>query len=363
MHNSIIARLALNHCLLPLFHPYFHSGERGYDIWEEDTKLPFINPSTHESSAAACVPFLENAFKDVATVLKFGAAEVASKLPTYLSIIGPCAPDMLLFSDTQRTIMIISYTTHSETSPLAFAAKMLVFFLPMMQLVWDKKSQNEWFVFIELDTYVNWANLHRFLRHFDPSQSHYFGSPVWLANRLLVTYGKKFRDNDLVAGSQRSGKDLSKECCGEVLAQVLTECRVTNSGYWPMFNGEKSTPIWFGKEHYCEAIITLHHLNEADFAGMQRWEAARERASRPLTFEELFEYTKPSLQTQIDHWTNMSEDVTRKALDAVVTSFNDCFEACLKDRKCVRYEHFGDTCGFSYTIRMGHEKQPEGSEK
>lgn len=156
------------------------------------------------------------------------------------------------------------------------------------------RHHKKWFVLIELDTYIVWDNLFRWLSHRDADQALYVGSPVWSKNRpvfahggsgiilsrgslqILTSQGQKIRV-DGPPGSHQFGQDLREECCGdEVLAKVLKNYGVTLMGYWPMINGEKVTTVRFGqKEQWYEPAITLHHLSEKDLDDMCHWEMKR----------------------------------------------------------------------------------------
>jgi hypothetical protein len=252
----------------------------------------------------------------------------------------------------------------------------------MMEITAHMRPDSRWFVFVELDTYVNWDNMYRFLDRFDPESAHYFGSPIWPPKKTvfahggsgfvlsrgalnkLVARGRMFAENQDFPGTHLFGKPVSTMCCGdEVLGQVLKECGVPLRGYWPMFNGEKPTTVRFDWEQWCEAIVTLHHVADTDFDKLKLWEATREHPEKPLTFEELFTMVEPKLVEQVDDWSNMSEDVTLTSPHAAAMSFDTCLAACLKDDNCMQYEHYGETCRFSYSIRLGHAQGSDGKTK
>ena len=234
----------------------------------------------------------------------------------------------------------------------------------------------------ELDTYVNWDNMYRFLAQFNPKTPHYFGSPVWPKKRpvfahggsgfvlsrgalnKLVARGRMFAENKNSPGTHLFGKDVKSECCGdEVLARVLKECGVAIRGYWPMFNGEKPVSMPFNREQWCEAIITLHHVQADEHDAMKAWETTRHDPSTPLNFEKLFGFIQSKIAAQVDDWSNMSEDITFNTPDHAAKTFDTCSEACVKDKSCIQYEHFGDTCRLGYSIRLGQRHDPDGSKK
>jgi hypothetical protein len=372
---------------------------RGYTLLDD-------GETTSVEYGVPCSPFASGGLKDLTIVLKLGAGEVTTRLPQYLRHMGKCDQDVLLFSDRKDSFegreihdalanLRPELTTNNPDFSIYNTIQQAISvdgkthegwrldkykFLPMMEHTYHLRPQTHWFIFIELDTYVDWDNLHRFLVRFDPSQSHYFGSPVWPPKKpvfahggtgvvlsqstlsKLVANGKMFDNGSKLPGTHLFGKAMQEECCGdEVLAGVLDTIGIRLGGYWPMFNGEKPSTIRFGREQWCEAILTMHHFGVEDFAEMAKWEAQRPHRNRPLTFVELFGYIEPSLWHRVEDWTNMSEDVELHGGPG--ESFDDCHAACIKDRQCMQFEYVGNVCHLSYVIRLGHSEPPEAGRR
>jgi hypothetical protein len=381
-------------------------GPRGYELLEHPQ--PDSRPlSADVPYGEKCSPFQAGVMDDVTIVLRMGAGEVSMQLPAYLNRLGRCKQDLLLFSDRKAESNGLQvhdvlanlrpeYRYNNQDFDVYDAIQKgdnsdektregwrldKYKFLPMMELTRHFRPKSHWFVFIELDTYVNWDNMHRFLANFDPKTPYYFGSPVWPRKKpvfahggsgfvlssaaldKLMARGRMFAENKYLPGLHLFGKDMQKECCGdEVLASVLKASGITIRGYWPMFNGEKPITARFGREQWCEAILTLHHLGADDFAALGRWESSSHRTpSKPLTFEELFTHIEPSLRDRIEDWANMSDDVTHRGHAG--KSFDRCSAACMKDHKCMQFEHSGDTCRLSHDIRLGHHRPAEGGKR
>ncbi|KAF2271427.1 uncharacterized protein EI97DRAFT_437854 [Westerdykella ornata] len=386
---------------------YFFSA-RGFDLVHETPPSTRSHPGTDVVLGEECSPFSSGVMEDVVVVIKMGASEVASALPAYINRLGRCRIDLLLFSDRDAEYHGFKIIDALRALRPEYKYKNPDFdvydriqasngasaktdegwrldkykFLPMMEITAHIRPDARWFVFLELDTYVNWDNMYRFLSQFDPRSPHYFGSPVWPPKKTVfahggsgfvlsrgaldkvVARGRMFAENSQSPGTHLFGKDVSNMCCGdEVLAQVLKECGVPLRGYWPMFNGEKPATVRFDWEQWCEAVLTLHHVQDHEHDQLKMWEATRKRPSKPLTFEELFTYIEPHLRDRADDWSNMSEDMAFKAPHSASVSFDTCYAACLKDAKCMQFEHFGDTCRLSHAIRLGHPQKPEGNTK
>ncbi|PSN69821.1 hypothetical protein BS50DRAFT_296881 [Corynespora cassiicola Philippines] len=381
-------------------------GARGYDLEALQERPPpaHARPATPDPPfGEECSPFKGGAMEDVSIVLRMGAAEAANKLPGYLNRLGRCKQDLLLFSDRSADIngfdvvdalanlrpeyrynnpdfdvydrIQLANTTEEKAIDGWRLDKYK--FLPMMELTAHMRPESQWFVFLELETYVNWDNLYRFLSKFDPETPHYFGAPVWPPKKTvfgqsasgfvlsrgaldkLMARGRMFAENQQSPGTHMFGKDVSQGCCGdEVLAQVLKESGVPIRGYWPMFNGERPTSTHYGYEQWCEAVITLQQ--EEDLIGFQRWEEARPHPARPLTFEELFTFMEHALQDRRDDWSNLSNDIVFHKGQRAAKSYENCLNACTNDKKCIQFEHTSDSCKLSHSIRLGYHLGPNG---
>jgi len=391
-------------------------GTRGYDLVTDALSVPARSRARPSTPAPVrlgeeCSPFSTIARNDATIVLKIGAGEVAKALPAYIDRLGRCSLPLLVFSDRAAEyqglpivdalanlrpeykyqnpdfeiydrIQAENGTVEVQEGKTDEGWRLDKYkFLPMMELAAHYRPESSWYIFVELDTYVNWDNMYRFLTRFDPLRPHYFGSPVWPrktptfahggsgfvisrgAMNKLVARGRMFAENHDFPGTHLFGKQVSKVCCGdEVLGQVLKECGVPLRGYWPMFNGEAPSTIRFNWEHWCEAIITLHHVQNDAHESLKTWESKRENPAIPLTFAELFSsYIEPELRDRRDDWTNMSEDITLNTPGSSAKSFASCRAACARDKKCVQFEVFGSTCRLGHSIRLGHAQNAEAA--
>ncbi|KAH9863001.1 hypothetical protein J1614_010671 [Plenodomus biglobosus] len=377
--------------------PRLLRGERGYDVVGPA-------PAMGVGLGQECSPFTTGLMDGVTVVLKIGAGQVATQLPLFLDRLGRCKRDLLIFSDRRD-----SYAGFDIADALAHLRPEYRFnnpdfdvyddiqganataektdqgwrldkykFLPMMEWTSYMRPDSHWYLFIELDTYVNYDNMYRFLSGFSPTTAHYFGSPVWPKKKTVFAHGgsgfvlsraaldkimalgRMFGENKHFPGTHFFGVDVRKQCCGdEVLAQVLKKSGVPLRGYWPMFNGETPATVRYNEEQWCEAVITMHHLAEQDFTSLTQWEATRRHPSRPLIFEELFTMIEPHLQDKAEDWSNMSEDVTYNKGRAAAKSFDKCSKACSSDSKCLQFEHSGTECRLGYSIRLGHHQPSE----
>jgi hypothetical protein len=383
-------------------------GERGYDVLLERPPPAGPGPISKVHFGEECSPFTAGVMERVTIVLKIGAGEVATQLPMYLNRLGRCKQDLLIFSDRKDTFNGFDVAdalahlrpeykfnnpdfdvydriqaTNSTQSKSEEGWRLDKYkFLPMMEWTSYMRPESEWYVFLELDTYVNYDNLYRFLSNFSPKTAYYFGSPVWPKKKTtfahggtgfvlsrgaldkIMAYGRMFGENKHFPGTHFFGVDVKQQCCGdEMLAQVLKKSGVPLRGYWPMFNGEKPLTMRFDNEQWCEAIMTMHHLGEDDFTQLSQWEQARPHPERPLMFEELFTMIEPQLQDKAEDWSNMSEDITYRNGKTAAKSFDKCQKACVNDGRCLQFEHDGIECRLGYSIRLGHHQSSEGERR
>jgi hypothetical protein len=147
-------------------------------------------------------------------------------------------------------------------------------------------SSTRWFVFIDTDTFVEWENLLVLLSHLKDAKPIYIGSPVWLpklqfahgGSAYVLSYGAMKalntpeKDDEEQQLYSQFGFNTTALCCGdEALARVLKSKGVNLKGYWPMFNGEVPTAVSFGKDLWCEPVISLHHLSGEDMQDLWQW--------------------------------------------------------------------------------------------
>lgn len=289
---------------------------RPYDTWVADG---FSRATSNTSDAINCNAFSLPGASEVQVVLKTGAAEAFDKLLVHLSTVTSCInpSDILIFSDLEEDVgqwHLYDALSRLPTSYRSSNADFAVYeaqqtyrqakvslkslqggwaldkykFLPMMDMAFQLRPEKKWFLFIEADTFVVWDNFFYWISHLNPDEPLYLGSPVWPKGKTVFAHGGsglvlshaalRVLTKDAVGtstskpGSHQHGVDMTKQCCGdEVLAQVLKNKGISIHGYWPMFNGEKPSTVKFGKEHWCEPVITLHHLSPEDTSEFWRW--------------------------------------------------------------------------------------------
>ncbi|KAE8145405.1 hypothetical protein BDV25DRAFT_71374 [Aspergillus avenaceus] len=283
--------------------------------------------------------------------------------------------------------------TLRETSKKAAWALDKYKFIHMLVQTWERRPGHDWYVFVEADTYLFWGNLVQWLAQMDPSSAHYLGSPATFKGEDFAHGGsgailsreamRRVVDGD--AGiAARYDALIQDEIYGDyMLMLALKEKGVTLSDKWPMMQGEKQNTLPFGPgpdsgtRHGCQPLITMHSVTPMDINAMWNFEQRRGRPHDPLLISELYEpFMGHGLPSERDDWHNLSDDLmfrapgvdgARQKPQEEMTaaekeahlSFEQCGKACDEHPKCFQYMYHGQTCGFSYSYRLGSQKLPD----
>lgn len=162
-------------------------------------------------------------------------------------------------------------------------------FLPMMEQTWRMRPGRDWYIFAEADTYVFWSNIIYWLRTqsgLNPKERIYLGSRSFIGGTPFAHGGSGY----VLSGTllrhliehhpgvvKQYNIKGANECCGDLmLAQALQEYEnVKIRQTWPMFNGEKPSTLPFGPGHWCEPILTMHHMNAEEISSVWQFEQTR----------------------------------------------------------------------------------------
>ena len=256
--------------------------------------------------------------------MKTGATESYDKLPTQLLTNLQCADDFLIFSDLDQQIG--RYKIHdvlekvndtikdSDHFELYRAQKEYqkanqdihglkddlsgslhehgwtldkYKFLHMLIDTYHMRPDKKWYVFVETDTYVVWSNLLQWIdKHLDATKSLYLGSPAALGSQIFAHGGSGYilsgvamhdfigRNPGMVEEFDATVKD---SCCGDAhLAKFLEEKgNIKVTAVWPMINGEKPNTLPFGPQHWCQPVMTMHHMTPEEVSTFWQYEQQR----------------------------------------------------------------------------------------
>lgn len=98
---------------------------------------------------------------------------------------------------------------------------------------------------------------------------------------------------------------------------------------------------------------------------------------KPLLLQELYEdFIQPHVHAEREDWYNLSDDIvyrppgvegdrqkSREDMTPIEKdahkSFEHCGRACEEQSRCFQYVYYSQTCGFSYSYRLGTRRLPE----
>ncbi|KAI1332861.1 glycosyltransferase family 31 protein [Xylariaceae sp. FL0255] len=413
---------------------------------EENSYLPALR---YSNSTGPCAGFPNT--DGVLLVMKTGATEAYERIPTQLLTTLSCLPDFLLFSDLEQQIgshQIHDVLTSVDKDFKAQSADFDLYrkqkecpvtqkqcvdpkeehdkawvldkykFLPMMKQTWRLRPGRDWYIFTEADTYVFWENMIFWLKQhsgLNPREKIYLGSRSFIGGRPFAHGGSGYILSGallkhLVQNHHTSFHQYlelgSSECCGDMLlALALNEkegIKVRHT--WPMINGEKPTTMPYGENHWCEPILTMHHLEAEEVSDVWQFEQSRKQ-NRVLVFKDMYEnLIAPRMKDIREDWDNTSddmcyinpnpdaqedidghekerakkeEDMTDVEKDAWKSSEN-CAKVCesepfkvdadddekRRNRRCFQYRWHDDVCCIASSFRFGKPRpKPEEDSK
>ncbi|OBT96910.1 hypothetical protein VE01_05505 [Pseudogymnoascus verrucosus] len=303
---------------------------------------------------ARCANYPQDA--SLVIVVKTGATEAFSKLPTLLLTYLSCVPpeNVLFFSDMAGTIGNFAihdsldtatadatkdnpdfdlYNNQKELRQLgqnmdslrnewkSEAAWRLDKYknLYTAQKAWDLAPDRNWYLYIDADTYISWTNLFLWLATLDATKPLYLGSQVDVGRPPFAHGGSGYLLSkpamQLLVGDDR--KSLAKEfdknattaCCGDQeLGRTLFKKGLKVQNVRPVINGKNPREFNFGPELWCTPVATMHHVGSEEVQDMWDFENQRNSTKEPLLMEELYYTMIASLMTtpRRDDWDNQS---------------------------------------------------------
>ncbi|KAH8884908.1 hypothetical protein GQ53DRAFT_660915 [Thozetella sp. PMI_491] len=292
-------------------------------------------------------------------VMKTGASEVFSRLPTQLMTVLKCLPDFLVFSDLDQHVA--GYHVHDSLETVLDSVRdgNSDFDLYRRQRwcdvdqgncnklgdpssegwnldkyknvhiaekTYEMKPGYDWYLFVDADTYVLWPNLMQWLGGLKANKNLYLGSVAMVSNFPFGHGGSgyllsKASMENFAGKNPGVGNDYDararNECCGDyVFALAMKEkAKIEVQNVWPTINGEKPSTMPFGPSHWCHPIVTMHHLDSEEISTF--WEFERKRyasqnlPSTPpaLRIKDIYyEYLHPKLQKTREDWDNGADD-------------------------------------------------------
>jgi hypothetical protein len=263
--------------------------------------------------------------ENVVVTVKTGATEVSEKIPMQMMTTLQCAPNVLIFSDMAQTIGdyeihdalasiphsvkdsnsdfdiyreqekmrgsgLISRVLKDRKSPrdesvLAAWALDKYKNLHIYEETWELYPDRDWYFHFDADTYVVWSSLLAWLRRLDPTKELYLGSLSYINEKPFAHGGsgillsRAAMETFAVTHNGTAARWDSKmfdNCCGDwVFGQAMLEYGVPLSNSNPTINGETPATIPFGKDNWCQPMVTLHHMSPEQMQQLAEFEKRR----------------------------------------------------------------------------------------
>ncbi|KAH8695025.1 hypothetical protein BGW36DRAFT_195765 [Talaromyces proteolyticus] len=365
---------------------------------------------------------------DVAVIIKTGANLIYEKLPIQLLTGLQCANDPLIFSDLAQTLGpyrvydVLEDVSEDikQSSDFDYYRQLQEFqrfgqdlrllhdrapawkldrykFIHMLKKSWNLRPGHDWYIFLEGDTYILWANAMLWLQQFDPQTPYYFGQQSYYKNEpfahggsgIIISRGamEKVLGDD-PEFSPRYDKLAKEEVYGDyVLMKALQEKGVTLSPYKPILQGERLSTLRFGpgrhkdERYWCQPLVSLHHVTPSDVEALWQLEQQQQDLTRPILFSDVYNhFMAPQLphdSEDREDWYNFSEDAVFKppgekpgrpipesemtpVQEQAYQSYEQCAAGCAEYHRCMQYsyEFLTQQCSYSFSYRLGERRPP-----
>lgn len=263
----------------------------------------------------------------VVITIHTGATEVLDQIPTQMRTTLRCAPNILIFSDmSQRIGPWEIHDALSSISPLVtvdntdfdlyrkqqalrdpvkiasilkdfkdpqreddLAAWTLAKYknVPIVRKAWELMPGMDWYFHVDADTYVMLPSLVRWIETLDPRKERFLGSLIFINDKPFAHGGsgvllsnaatRTFVDAYDRNGTAQHWDEVTRnECCGDfVLGRVLESCGINVTDAVPTINGDNPETIPFGPDHWCQPVVTMHHVSPAQREQLIQFEQRR----------------------------------------------------------------------------------------
>lgn len=378
---------------------------------------PLVTPPkqkpSKDSKKFAC-PSLPG-IEDVLVVLKTGVTEALDKVPVHARTTFRCVPNYVVFSDYTEKIegvQLFDVLQHVQNDVRLTIEDFDLYnrlrvsgraglqeadsteeengvfgmpnnpgwkldkwkFLPMIDEALKTKPDAKWYVFMEADTHIVWANLVAWLARLDPREPLYLGTETQIGDVLFAHGGSGFilSQKAMRMVSRQYAKNTTEynaytneEWAGDmVLGKVLKDAGVDLTFTWPLLQNARLGEIepltnQFYRQPWCFPVVGFHHLSPEDVEEMWKfdqewfvkvgptssfpggnwsvlmlmfWQKKKKYLLHSDVFRErILPQMRPGIQQD---WDNLSGDLVE---DILVENVQDCRRVCEEDGLCRQY--------------------------
>ncbi|KAI8940678.1 hypothetical protein NX059_001948 [Plenodomus lindquistii] len=398
-----ITGLVVVFCILATLLVSQSQSTASHSQWLQRPPLPELTPSPPHDEDAHCILFPDPG--KIAIAVKTGATEAVEKIPLLMRTTLRCARNVMIFSDLEQEIA--GHHIHDALADIPRAAmegnsdfdfywklKEAKKYGQIEQMLrdahdprittdlaaWtlDKYKQlhileklyaaypdKDWYLMIDADSYVVWPNLLGWLQRLPDASSTrmYLGSPAQVGDvafahggsGILLSQATMYDFAVTNKGLAASwDKPMHDECCGDyVIGAVLKKNGILLKPSWPTINGEKPATLPFGPTHWCQPVVTMHHVQPNEMNYLSNFELSRNNTHEPLTFADLYNrFVKDVLPDTLEEWDNESNDASVPA-----NTYEECKKVCEDNKECFQFTHHGGDCDLGHSIHLGGPKK------
>lgn len=326
------------------------------------TPLPSsISSTTSADDGCPDVPGAEN----ILLLMKTGATELFTRVPTSLLTFIRCVPNFMIFSDLAQDVGSYSvydalynvsqsykdshedFTFYHELQQIYRAQGDVTKLMegsmykekgwnldkwkniPMMHaayedFVWRQQKDIRWFVTIDADTYLSITNLARVLATLDHRQPHYIGTIYFHGETAFAQGGTGYivsrRAVEMLediwsdAYVSKWEEETARTCCGDVMMSIaLQDAGVNVTSGWPLLQPSAPKDTDWGDWSWCEPSLTWHHIRPFEVEALYEFERVwmHSSAESIYLYRDLFDvFVWPQITARKEDWDNGSHDRT-----------------------------------------------------
>ncbi|KEY66949.1 hypothetical protein S7711_06898 [Stachybotrys chartarum IBT 7711] len=320
------------------------------DPHHQEQERPLETPVAQPAADPSCENFPDTS--NVLLVMKTGASEAYSKVPTQVLTNLRCLPEYFIFSDMDQHVAGVhihdsldtvlpevknsssdfklyfrqqkcaadqeSCDKYADTAAEGWALDKYKN-IHIAEKAYNRRPDYDWYLFVDADTYVLWPTMVEWLKQFDPTDPHYLGSVAYLGNTPFGHGGSGYlvsqaAMHDFFHGktnvANRWDSETTGECCGDLMFSVALkeETGVGVNNTWPTINGEKPFTLAYGSSQWCQPITTMHHIGSEEVSEFHAFELSRNFSS-PMRIKDIYhQFVEPRLKPFRADWDNMSDD-------------------------------------------------------
>ncbi|KAH7320073.1 hypothetical protein B0I35DRAFT_227756 [Stachybotrys elegans] len=317
---------------------------------QPSSSSPPVAPVSQSASDPLCADFPDTS--NILLIMKTGASESFSKVPTQALTNLRCLPEYLVFGDMQQQVAGVTIHDSLDTVIPEVKNKSLDFELyfrqqrcpgdqehcnkfsdtasqgwaldkykniHMAEKTYKMRPDYDWYLFVDADTYVVWPTIVEWLKRINPAERHYLGSVAYVGSTPFGHGGSGYLVSKASMQAMFEGQEnvankwderITHECCGDFMFAVAlkNETDVDVKNVWPTINGEKPFTLGYGEGQWCHPITTMHHIGSEEVSDFYAFEQERNFQS-PMRIKDIYHrFLKPRLQSFRDDWDNTSDD-------------------------------------------------------